>query len=250
MTQISSMKKIIALICMLYCTAIMAQEVDTIRMGRTFKNYNQLEMGTMKEVIYTEVNGVTRFGAMKIKSVKEVEIEGKKYLEFKHTWMSGNTDFNGDFYYLCEPQTLKPVLHIRNTKQNGKEGFRFTETAITPLDSVKDNVVKDLNIQLEVPTYVWEIDLETYSLLPMKKGYQAVMNFYHPGGPAPAYYTLKVEKDEKLKLPNGEVLDCWVLFTDYGGTQPSRFWYTKKGQNFVKMEGDYGQVKIRKKRLY
>ncbi|MEQ9467343.1 MAG: hypothetical protein RLN88_08015 [Ekhidna sp.] len=244
------MKTFTTTLCILSYSWILAQEIDTIRMGQTFENYDDLEMGTMKEVIYTEVNGATRFGAMKIKSVKEVEIDGKKYLEFKHTWMSGNTDFNGDFYYLCEPQTLKPVLHIRNTKQKGKEGFRFTDTAIIPLDTVQDNVVKDLDIQLEVPTYAWEIDLETYSLLPMKKGYQAVMNFYHPGGPAPAYYTLKVEGDEKLVLPSGETMDCWVLFTDYGGTQPSRFWYTKRGQNFVKMEGNYGQVKIRKKRLY
>lgn len=66
----------------------------------------------------------------------------------------------------------------------------------------------------------------------------------------PAFYNLKVEGGDKLTLPNGETLDCWVIFTDYGGTQPTRFWYTKKGQNFVKMEGQYNQVKIYKTRLY
>ncbi|MBO6497738.1 MAG: hypothetical protein JJ978_19385, partial [Roseivirga sp.] len=88
-------------------------------------------------------------------------------------------------------------------------------------------------------------------VLPMSEGKTFVMNFYHPGSPThPAFYNLKVEGSDKLTLPNGEKLDCWVIFTDYGGTQPTRFWYTKKGQNFVKMEGQYNQVKIYKTRLY
>lgn len=250
MRHISFMKKLITLICLLFMMNAVAQEIDTIRMGRVFKNYDQLEMETMREVVYTEVEGKVRYLIMKTMSINEVSIGGKDYLEFIHTWESGNPDTDGGFYYLCEPKTLKPVLHIRNTKRNGREGFRFTDTSITPLDSVKGNAVKDLNIQLKVPTYVWEIDLETYSLLPMKRGYQAVMNFYHPGGSPPAYYLLKVERDEKVTLPNGKVMDCWVLYTDYGGTQPTYFWYTKKSQNFVKMESDYGKMKIRKKRLY
>ena len=119
------------------------------------------------------------------------------------------------------------------------------------LDTVKNNTISDFDLALEVPTYNWEIDIETYSLLPMKDGYKAVMNFYHPGATTPPkYYMLEVEKSEKLMLPNGDHIDCWVLFTDYGGTQPSRFWYTMKDQNFIKMEGQYGKVAIRKSRLF
>ena len=139
----------------------------------------------------------------------------------------------------------------RTTKKNGKEGFYFQQGNITALDSVTDNAQKDFELALTEPTFNWEIDLETYSLLPMKEGYHAVMNFYHPGGGTPPkYYHLKVTGSEKLKLPNGKYMDCWIVFTDYGGTQPTRFWYTKKGQNFVKMEGEYNRMTIRKERIF
>jgi hypothetical protein len=86
--------------------------------------------------------------------------------------------------------------------------------------------------------------------LPLEVDYEAVMNFYHPGGSAPNFYHLKVLGSEKLILPDGTEMDCWILFTDYGGTQPTRFWYTKVNQNFVKMEGEYNKLKIRKVRLF
>ncbi|MEO1097320.1 MAG: hypothetical protein AAFX57_06145, partial [Bacteroidota bacterium] len=61
---------------------------------------------------------------------------------------------------------------------------------------------------------------------------------------------VEVERSEELELPGGSKLDTWVLFIDYNGTQPTRFWYTKETQDFVKMEGDYNGTKIVKARLF
>jgi len=241
----TQMEKIIVTLTFILCSfTIKAQKPDTIQVGHVFKHLQHLEMDTTRELIYTESNGSTKFSAMKIKTVREVKIKGKSYLEFQHKWMTGNEKSDGNFYFLCEPKTLRPIIHIRNTARAGIEAYQFSDSKVTSLDSIEKNSVKDLNIDLEVPTYVWEIDLETYSLLPMKKGYQVVMNFYHPGGPEPDYYLLSVEKDEKISLPDGSKLDCWVLYTNYGGKQESRFWYSKKDQNFIKMESNYGGFKI------
>ncbi|WP_339606946.1 hypothetical protein [uncultured Roseivirga sp.] len=243
-------KHIIALIPMIFSWQLNAQVVDTIRVGDHFKNIDQLEMGTTKDIIFTEMAGVVRSVSLKTKSTEKVNINGIDYLAFRHSWTTGSPETSGDFYYLCEPETLKPVQHIRNTKQNGKEAFSFQEMKIVGLDSATDNKQKDFNLELTEPTYNWEIDLETYSLLPMKMGYEAVMNFYHPGGSAPSFYHLKIIGSEKLILPDGLEMDCWVLFTDYGGTQPTKFWYTKTNQNFIKMEGKYKQLTIRKERIF
>jgi hypothetical protein len=227
-----------------------AQSIDTIRVGDKFRMINQLEIGTTRDIIYMELDGAVRSVSLKTKTTERVKVNGIDYLAFTHQWATGNPETSGDFYYLCEPETLKPIQHIRNTKRNGKEAFSFQGMKIVGLDSAKDNAKKDFKIELTEPTFNWEIDLETYSLLPMKDGYEAVMNFYHPGGSAPNFYNLKIIGSEKLVLPNGTEMDCWILFTDYGGTQPTRFWYTKVNQNFVKMEGEYNKLKIRKVRLF
>ena len=185
------------------------------------------------------------------KTTKMVEIDGKQYLSIKHEWDAPKSDWQGSFEFICEPHTLKPVQHIRITKTNGKEAFKFNEKEIVGLDSADNNKQKGFRLDLKTPTFNWEIDLETYSLLPMKKDYHAVMNFYHPGGSTgPKYYHLKVIDSEKLLLPDGSKVDCWIVFTDYGGTQPTKFWYTKKGQNFVKMEGKFNKVSVNKRRIF
>ena len=228
-----------------------AQKVDTINVGYRFKGFKNLELGTTKDAIYTVHNGKFLSLTLKTKIVERISIGGKEYMAFTHLWDNPSPEMSGSFYYLCEPETLKPVLHVRNTQRAGKEGFSFSETLISTLDSVENNSQKDFELPLEFQTYNWEIDLETYSLIPMKPGYQVAMPFYHPGSSTPPkYYLLRVEGSEKLTMPSGEELDCWIVFTDYGGTQPTRFWYTKKGQNFVKMEGQYNQLKIHKVRLF
>ncbi len=245
------MKTIFTSLALLVSVVTIAQDIDTIRVGHRFQHYDQLEKGTFNQLIFTEVQGKKRFPVLKTITVEEVERDGKTYLSVRHDWLSANPETNGSFSYLCEPGTLRPVSHVRRTQQKGVEGYIFDGKSVQTLDTLVDNDLTDFKVDLEVPTYNWEIDIETYSLLPMREGYRAVMNFYHPGASTPpGYYLLEVEGSEQVTLPDGSSLDCWVVFTDYGGTQPTRFWYTKKGQNFVKMEGMYNQVAIYKLRVY
>ncbi|NRA49759.1 MAG: hypothetical protein HRU12_11560 [Phaeodactylibacter sp.] len=243
------MKKIITLLGLLCSTLAMAQKTDTITVGTPFERYAQMEFGTYQMVTYTKMNGKTFFPSLKTITTKEINLSGKTYLSVKHLWVSGDSKMDGTFEYLCEPETLRPVQHIRKTTKKGIEAFSFLPEKVISLDTVKENALAGFNVPLEVPTYNWEIDIETYSLLPMKEGYKVVMNFYHPGGSPPGYCLLEVEGSEVLSLPGRSQMDCWVLYTDYGGRQPTRFWYTKNTQQFIKMEGAFHQMEIYKYRL-
>lgn len=239
------------ILLILFLLPQLAAAQDTIRVGHKFKDFKHLEMGVKRDAVYNLFKGEIKGLAIKTRTTERVTIDGKAYISITHSWVSPGTEWKGNFQYLCEPETMKPVQHIRTTKRAGIEAFKFSGSKITGLDSISENTKNDFELTLTEPTYNWEVDLETYSLLPMKEGYHAVMNFYHPGGStAPGFYQLKVTGSEKLELPNGQKMDCWIIFTDYGGTQPTRFWYTKKGQNFVKMEGQYNQMTIRKERIF
>ena len=236
---------------LLLLTGLVAFGQDTLRVGHQFRAFKSLERGVQRDIIYTSINGKVRSVGMKIRSTADTIIDGKSYVLIKHHWEMGDPKQNVSFEALCEAGTMRPIQHIRTSQRAGKEAFRFLGDEIVALDTANDNSKVDFSLPLEESTYNWEIDLETYGLIPMRKGYEAVMNFYHAGGSTPpAFYSLKVEGSEKVALPDGSELDCWVLFTDYRGTQPTRFWYTKKGQNFVKMEGRYNQLTIHKVRIF
>lgn len=244
------MKKLILILTGAFL-AFMGYSQDTIRVGHHFRDFDKLELGTKTDAIYNEFKGQIRGLAIKKRTTEKIAIKGKEYIRIVHEWTSPSTEWNGNFEYICEPNTLKPVQHIRFVESLGKEAFHFGDMNITGLDSASDNKKEGFQLVLDEPTYNWEIDLETYSLIPMKAGKEVVMNFYHPGGTTPPkFYKLKVEGEDKIELPNGKWLDCWVVFTDYGGSQPTRFWYTKKDQNFVKMEANFNGMIIRKVRLF
>ncbi len=227
-----------------------AQAQDTIRVGHKFKDFKQLEMGTVTDLIHNKIQGRT-IASLKTRTSEMVNIEGEKVLKITHQWVSLNSQKKEMFEFFCEPETLKPIQHIRTTTRNGKESFLFQEGKISAIDSVSGGTNTDFSIDLKEATYNWEIDLETYSLLPMKSGATFVMNFYHPGGSAePDFYTLNIEGSERLALADGTEMDCWIIYTDYKGKQETRFWYTKKGQNFVKMEGSFNGMLLKKTRLY
>ncbi|MCO6359655.1 DUF3108 domain-containing protein [Roseivirga pacifica] len=244
------MQKLKISLVMLLIFTVNGQAQDTIRVGHRFKQFENLELGTVTDIVYNEYSGKLN-GSLKTRTTEMIELNGKEYVKITHIWRSPNAQNSGRFEYYCEPYTLKPVQHIRYTDSKGKEAFHFTEQLISGLDSASENQQADFELVLTEPTYNWEIDLETYALIPMSKGKKVVMPFYHPGSPTkPDFYTLEVTGTESIKLANGKTMECWVIFTDYHGTQPTKFWYTKAGQNFVKMEGEYKGMKIYKTRLY
>lgn len=229
-----------------------AQQADTIRVGDRFKNHHLLKEKTIDYLVHSEFRGSVRLGVLIRSSVEKVKHEGKDYIVIKNNYYGADKSSSGDFYSMVEPETFKPVIHIRNIGEKGKEAYQFTDKALMALDTVSNNAEAGHKLELEEPIFNFELDLNTFSMLPMKKGYKAVLRFHHPGSKTtkPNWYKIKVEGSEKLKLPGDKELDTWVLFMDYNGTQPTRFWYTKKDQEFVRMEGNYNGVKIYKTRLF
>lgn len=244
------MKPLILFLMFLSPILAIAQRADTIHVGTPFRHYPLLEVGTYRVLTSTQMNGKTVHAVQTAIEVAEVQRGGATYLSVSHHWGTPTAEGSGSFEFLCEPHTLKPVQHIRKSAKKGVEAYLFTDKAVTALDTATGNTLSGFKQVLNMPAFNWEIDLTTYAALPMQEGFEAVMPFYHPGGSPPAYYHIKVEGQEALSLPDGKTLDCWVLFTDYGGRQPTRFWYTKGLQRFVKMEGQYRQLAIQKNRLF
>lgn len=236
------------------CTtaSVIGQEIDTIRVGDQFKRFDQFSYEPMQYMIYAERGNTQRPSViMNVKKERIVQ-DGNEYVAISHVWNGADKKLNGQFYSLVKPKTFEPVIHIRESEAKGTEAYRFSKRALVALDTVSNNAEVGYNLVLDESIFNFEIDLETFSLLPLKENYKAALHFFHPGSTfgGPDWYLIEVIGSEELILPGGKKIDTWILFMDYNGTQPTRFWYTKKNQEFIKMVADYNGTKIYKTRLF
>jgi hypothetical protein len=146
-----------------------------------------------------------------------------------------------------EADTLRPLSHTRISEKDGKkvvEGFVFAADKITGMQDLADNTQLALNMASPEPAFNFETDIEFLQALPLAPGYEAVINFYHGGGPAPARYTFKVSGSATIAGPAGPV-DCWVVTTDYNRPgSVSTFWFAKGSQLMVRQESAIAPGKV------
>lgn len=241
--------KYLLMLAMCGSSMLQAQNTDTLHVGQPLKAFNKLKYETYNYEVYSEQEGKKSPSIQMSSTVKRHKVEDEEVVLIEHHWES--TYGNGGFYALVEPQTLKPIVQIRKTQRNGTEGYRFDEGQIVGLDTLDTNQAADFHLQLPYQVFNFEIDLETFACLPLKSKAQFVIPFLHVGGALPPqYYQLRVDREEKLEVDALGEVDTWVLFMDYGGTQPTYFWYTKEDHAFVKMEAEYKGNKIFKIRHF
>jgi hypothetical protein len=138
-----------------------------------------------------------------------------------------------------ETATFRPLSHVRITERDGKklvEGVSFAPDRVTGMPDLADNALKTLSVTSGEPTFNFETDIEFLQALPLAEGYEASINFYHAGGPAPKRYTFKVAGSETIAGLAGPV-DCWVVTTDYGTPgADAKFWFAKGTQLMLRQE--------------
>jgi hypothetical protein len=135
--------------------------------------------------------------------------------------------------------TFRPLSHVRITERDGKklvEGVTFAPEQVSGMPDLADNALKALALASPEPTFNFETDIEFLQALPLAEGYEASINFYHAGGPAPKRYNFKVAGSETIAGPAGPV-ECWVVTTDYGTPgADAKFWFAKGSQLMLRQE--------------
>lgn len=150
--------------------------------------------------------------------------------------------------------TFRPLSHTRiTTREDGRrvEAFRFADDGVFGLEGVANNDRAGFSQPSDEPMFNFETDTEMLQTLPLAAGYAVSIPFYHPGGGAPARYLWRVAAEDRLRGPDGDEIDCWVVETDYNAPQnpPSRFWMAKATQQFIKLEAQAPNGVIHRKTL-
>lgn len=231
------MKKLIC--CLLFSIPVFAAQAqtDTIRVNDNRLFTKNLKPVSRQYLVYRQRG---KEGSKKQLSVwqRNVDIKNNQ-LVIDQKWYGADT-VTRKLHSVCELQNFRPIYHSVKNFRNEVEAYNISGAKTLGADSVANNLRKDFSNNWKAPFFNWELDMETFALLPFKLGKKFVIPFYHPGSSTgPAYYQYEVIGEEKLALGNDKPKTCWQLKINYSEQNYAIFWIDKKAREVLKMEELY-----------
>lgn len=212
-----------------------AQTGDSLTAGSPIKKAATIEAEYNKYILYMEMpDGKIRNMSLQTRSVEELEFNNVKTWALIQKYQS-DKGINADTSYFM-PGTLLPIAYRTYIATQGayKEVVDITQgkikSTVIYTDSVKNND-KDVAYNF----YNATMDAYIISKLPLKEGYATKFKAINTGK---NYFEftikIKVTSSEKIVLPGGKEIDCWIVEEDNGGPMKSYLWYSKTNQEYIK----------------
>ena len=233
------MKKLLILILCCLCLNVKAQ-VDTINAQNGKLQLQNLKEGLRTYLVYTTDTLLQQrtVGDIWKRGTKLTSYQGKPAVEFSWKWIMKDSVF-ATVSNICDGKTLAPIYHHATYKKMGKMATEYKDGFSVPIDSIKDNIgFKIGKIELGLPVLSWELDLETYPLLPIKKvGQKFDIAWFDPNQRKPgAYHRYEVIGKDELSLNTDAKVKCWLLKTVHSKDNYAIFWLAEKSREVIKME--------------
>lgn len=241
------MRNAVFLLAIILTTSLQAQQTtDTIHAGDGKLKLEYLPTGTQRYLVYIKTKeGQKRSIWLWERTTTKEKWENTDAIVVRQQWTTSDTGFNRrQLMSVTDPTTFTPRYHSSENPKTGGQSFNLYSQEFITVDPVANAARNKNNLYPLVTTFNWELDLETFPLLPLQEGKTFVINFYHPGSPTmPSWYSYTVTGSEKIPTVNGETVDCFKLYIDYGANRGnSTWWLSKKTHEVLKMEEHFGAI--------
>ena len=239
------MKKFIYIIAAIICCAanLTYGQVDTIRLKDKRLLTSVLKPALNQYLVYFQApKDKKKLGlSLWLRDIKTTILNGEKVFTVSQHWYGSDTNSYRSVYSINKQADFAPVYHSE-TLQNKINAYNWGPDKITGADTVANNTRKGFTLDFKLPNFNWNLDIETFEMLPLSAGKTFAINFYDAGLSPPAWVLYKVTGSEVIATVNGEKIDCWKLFTEgeYKGNKYSEtYWISKKDQEFLKEEDSF-----------
>ncbi|SDD20763.1 hypothetical protein [Kordiimonas lacus] len=177
--------------------------------------------------------------------------KGEDVVEVRQVWMSDDKRMKRREYSVNRLSDYAPLYHRTDFPGMGiRRAYEFNGKVITGDQSVEGNQHADYRAEMLEGGLNWELDMETFALLPLAEGRTFGLNFHQPGAQMEAKTSFyKVTGSETLTDFSGNPVDCWTLYTDYGDGNHAIFYLRKSDGELIKMVEHWGNMVRQKIRL-
>jgi hypothetical protein len=215
-------------------------QTDTIRLKDKRLNTSVLKPGLKQYLVYFQNPKKSRTlnFSFWMRDIKLGDRNGEKVFTTTQHWYGNDTNSYRSVYSINRANDFSPIYHSETIGTKTK-AYNWSADKIVGADSVAQNLHKDFSLDFKTPNFNWNLDIETFEMLPLAAGKTFAISFYDAGSIPPAYVNYKVTGSEVVTTLNNEKIDCWKLFTegDYGGRHYTEtYWISKKEHEFLKEE--------------
>lgn len=255
------MTKINVLTALLFCTsAVLAQKSDTIHITSEQIKTKVLREGTSRYLVYFKmkkdsVRTQTQFWT---RTIKRTDYNGIPAIEITQEWEDKDSIMHL-VRSVSDAKTMQPLYHTTwwNVQMSRTSAVKTTNS--TTVDFINKTVEHNGRLLSKADTarqikriwdgYIssldkyylnWHLDLETFPLLPYRKGVTFMIPFYDPGTASnfqEVAYTVTGSAD--LVGYDDQKIDCWLLVHETKGNKEV-FWISKKTKEVLKLEQEIG----------
>jgi hypothetical protein len=233
-----------------------AQKIDTVQITAANINTNVLREGTHRYLVYFKmqkdsVRTQTQFWTRTIKRTSYNEIP---VIEVTQDWEDKDSIMH-IVKSVCDAKTMQPLYHKSWWKVQTSRNSTVKSVNVTTVDFLNKTVEYNGSLLTDADTskqakgiwagyqsslnkyYLnWHLDLETFPLLPYRKGVTFMIPFYDPGTSSNFQKVLyTVTGSAELVGFNDQVIDCWLLVHESKGNKEV-FWISKKTKEVLKLE--------------
>lgn len=234
--------QLITFTALFFCSFQGWSQTDTINFSDHKLLTGQLKTGLRQYLVYFHHPARARMLNLSLwaREVKRSEHQGEKRLEIIQTWYGNDTSAYRTIHSINRAADFAPIYHAE-TIRNQLNAYNWSARQVKGAEEA-GNTKNTFLLPLDQPCFNWNLDIETFEMLPLAAGKQFVLHLYDAGSVPPADITFKVIGDGVLKTLDNRQVDCWKLLNegDHGQIHYTQtYWISKKGHEFLMEEDSY-----------
>ncbi len=239
------MNRLILSLILIFTMPSLWAQVDTVHFDNSVLNLHQLSSGKNTYLHYmqdTFANAPIYDISIWERSIQKTDSQ----IIFDWKWITTDSATYTDKRIIFNGQNLKPQQIAWSNWTKGVEDYRlafdFTENALVSDSDTTKHTYKAMQIPYDYLAFCWELDMETFSTLPLAVGKTFVIPFYHPGGEPPAYHQYKVVSMDKVHFADNQLSAYVLRYYHEDPTEYTDWWIAENSFKVLKMKSRYGDT--------
>lgn len=234
---------LILLVVFSICNTFGQERIDTVSFENGALNMEQSNLQSHRYLVYFQDTVVNS-------PLYNVSIWDRKIVDqggtYQFQWLWTATDSASYSYKTVDLNRNYRPINMRwssyeNGKLMGKLALNFEEKALISDQDTLLHKYQEIKIPYDYVPFCWDIDMETFGLLPQHLGKTYAIPFYDVGGSPPAYYTYTFDRKENIHVL-GQEFETIVLrhYHPTDNSEYTEWWITTDTFEVVRMKSRYG----------
>jgi hypothetical protein len=221
-------------------------QVDTIRLKDKQLLTSFLKPGLNQYLVYYQIFKTPKKLHLSFwsRDIQIKERNGEKVFTIDQHWYGDDTSAYWKIYSINKAADFAPIFHSE-TGLDTTNAYNWDADKITGADTIPNNPQKSFLLEFSEPNFNWNLDIETFEMLPLAANKTFAINFYDAGLEPPRYVIYKVIGSEVIATFADQRVDCWELRTEgdsKGRHFSETYWISKKTHEFLKEEDAHGSA--------